>query len=334
MIAIITAVNLSAIDLNLLLVLSVVLEERSATRAAERLHVTQSAVSNALARLRELLGDPLVVRNARGLTPTPRAQELAPLLAAAVAQLQRVVDGAAPFDAQTCTRTFSLACADGQQLTDLPPIARALEHAMPLAKLRVVSIDALIANDGLASGDVDVAIAPQLAHPGLSWIALYADDPVALVRRAHPIRGKSLTKAAFAATPQVDLHVALGRPGVGNAMAEKLFRDAGLTREVVLSVPSFAAAAMAVATTDWLVCMPRRVARALAASLDLRLLELPLPRVALELGLVWHVRTDADPASRAFRELLVRTLRSPAQRLTPGSPARDRSTPARRRKRS
>lgn len=317
--------NLSTIDLNLLLVLSIVLEEGSATRAARRLHVTQSAVSNALARLRELLGDPLVVRSARGLVPTPRARELAPLLATAVAQLQAVVDGTAAFDPATCTRTFSLACADGQQLADLPLIARALRGEMPRAKLRVVSIDTLLATDGLATGEVDASISPTLAHAGLLNTPLYEEDAVGVLRRGHPFRGKTLTREAFSRIPHVDLHIAMGRPGVGNVRAERAFRAAQVERIVAMSVPSFAAAAMVVASTDDLVCMPRRVATLLAEQLPLRLVELPLPPLALEMSLVWHARTDRDPAAQHFRALVVRVLR-PATRRTPSGRAHPRRT--------
>src|SRR5579864_2740913 len=103
-----TAMNLSTLDLNLLLVLHVVLEERSATRAAKRLHVTQSAVSNSIARLRMVLADPLVVRSGRGLVPTPRAEELAPLVAQAIAHLQLAVDRGAGFSPQASERCFTL----------------------------------------------------------------------------------------------------------------------------------------------------------------------------------------------------------------------------------
>src|SRR5581483_10445513 len=136
MIQIIMNVNLSAIDLNLFLVLHAVLEERSATRAAARLHVTQSAVSNALARLRQLLGDPLVVRHGRGLVPTPRAEQLAPLL-------RDVAD------------RFTMALADSHQATEASRIAQAFTRRLPQAKLRVVSADYLAATNGLSSGDID-----------------------------------------------------------------------------------------------------------------------------------------------------------------------------------
>src|SRR4029079_1458657 len=114
MMVIIMVVNLSSIDLNLFLVLHAVLEERSATRAARRLHVTQSAVSNALARLRQLLGDPLVVRNGRGLAPTLRAGELQPLLQEVAARLERAMDRRG-FVPEESTRTFTIALADNHQ---------------------------------------------------------------------------------------------------------------------------------------------------------------------------------------------------------------------------
>ncbi|HVK72506.1 MAG TPA: LysR family transcriptional regulator [Kofleriaceae bacterium] len=312
--------NLASIDLNLLLVLAVTLEERSATRAARRLHVTQSAVSNALARLRELLGDPLLVRSGRGLAPTARARELAPTLTAAIAGLQEVVDGGAAFDPAACTREVSLACADGQQLCDLPPIAAAFARTMPRAHLRVVSIDTLIATDGLATGEVDLAIAPHAAYPGLPSTPLYRDDGVGVLRRDHPYRGRRLTPRAFATIPQVALQVALGRTGLAGAAAEKSFRANGLSRAVALSVPSFAAAARVVAATDQLVCLPRRVATALAADLPLRIVELPMPSLTVELSLVWHARTQRDPAVAWVRDLVTRAL-------VAGGRGRERSRP-------
>src|SRR5215470_13331019 len=121
---IIMAVNLSSIDLNLFLVLHAVLEERSATRAAARLNVTQSAVSNALARLRRQLGDPLVVRHGRGIVPTPRAEELAPLLREATERLALAIDRRG-FIAAEATRTFTIALSDNYQACDAPRIARA-----------------------------------------------------------------------------------------------------------------------------------------------------------------------------------------------------------------
>src|SRR4029078_5648747 len=117
----ICTVNLSALALNLFLVLHAVLEERSATRAARRLNVTQSAVSNALARLREVLGDPLVVRSGRGLVTTPRALQMRPLLQEVASRLERAIDRRG-FVAEESTRTFTIGLADNNQACDVPPI--------------------------------------------------------------------------------------------------------------------------------------------------------------------------------------------------------------------
>lgn len=306
--SIITMVNLSSIDLNLLHVLSVVLEERSATRAARRLNVSQSAVSNALARLRDVLGDPLVVRSGQGLVPTPRALELAPVLTEAIERLQQVVDGGRDFDPLECERSFCLAAADGQQLSDLPAISSALEKAMPRARLHVVSIDTLIATDGLATGQVDLSIAPPQAHPGMPHSRLYVDDGVALLRREHPFRGRRLSARAFAEIPHVGLNIAMGRPGVGHAFAERAFAKAGLTRNIVLTVPGFVAAAMVVASTDYLTCLSRRAARTLASYLPVRVVELPPCELGSELHLVWHPRTQHDPAVAYLRKVIVEAL--------------------------
>src|SRR5215217_6757290 len=116
------SIQIGAIDLNLLLVLHTVLSERSVVRASERLHVTPSAISNSLARLRELLDDPLVTRQGRGIVPTPRAAELAPAVARALRELD-VALFATRFERATCTRTFTLAVADAGQLTYGPRIA-------------------------------------------------------------------------------------------------------------------------------------------------------------------------------------------------------------------
>jgi DNA-binding transcriptional LysR family regulator len=156
-------VSLASLDLNLLLVLDTVLSERSVARAAQRLHVTPSAISNGLARLRVALADPLVTRKGRGIVPTPRATELAPALARAMTELERVVTRDA-FDSATCTRTFTLALADAGQVAWLPSIVSSLSKSMPNTRLRVVGIDSLLALGDLGSAEVDLHRAEACAN--------------------------------------------------------------------------------------------------------------------------------------------------------------------------
>src|SRR3979409_1879963 len=136
-------VSIASIDLNLMFVLHTVLLERNVARAAARLHVTPPAVSNALARLRDVLGDPLVTRKGRGIVPTPRATEIAPAIARAIRELELALV-AAPFDAASCTRTFPPAVADVGQVVWVPRPATAMRRELPLAHLQVVGIDALV----------------------------------------------------------------------------------------------------------------------------------------------------------------------------------------------
>ncbi|WP_437949139.1 LysR substrate-binding domain-containing protein [Sorangium sp. So ce296] len=302
--------NLPALDLNLLLVLHAVLEERSAARAARRLHVTPSAVSNSLARLRAQLGDPLVVRSGRGLVATPRAQQMIPRLRAAFGELAGAIEGERAFDPKTTSRAFAIACSDLDQICSLPAIARAFAAEMPRAVLRVASVDHLEAAGGLAGGDIDAAIAP--AHPlppGHHAADLYEQDSVFVVRRGHPCARGPMTREVFNAMRHIDIHVALGRGGIGNRAAREQLAAHGLHREIAMTVPSFSAAAVAAANTDLIAGMPRRLAEALARLAPLAIVEPPMPGFSLRLQLVWHERTHEDAGARCFRELVISALR-------------------------
>jgi DNA-binding transcriptional LysR family regulator len=176
-------VNLAAVDLNLLVVLDAVLAERSATKAAATLHVTQSAVSNALRRLRSMFDDALVIRTAYGFVPTPRAQALAPSLRALLADTEKLLSSADDSHSQR-PRSFMLACTDAIGVSLVPGLLRALGRQLPLARLRVVTIEHELSNQGLAGGEVDllIGIPPYL--------------PAGCGRRTHLRRAYGLRRAA------------------------------------------------------------------------------------------------------------------------------------------
>ncbi len=159
--------NLSAIDLNLLWLLHAVLTERSVTAAAKKLSVTAPAVSNGLARLRGVLGDPLFVRSGRGLVPTPRALELEPVLAQTFAHLQRSLEGGVRFSPRTCERKFTIALSDADQIAFLPRLSAEFSKRLPRARLRVVSLDTLVSTGGLAGELVDLTIGPMEKAEGV-----------------------------------------------------------------------------------------------------------------------------------------------------------------------
>jgi DNA-binding transcriptional LysR family regulator len=299
--------NLSSFDLNRLYALHVVFEERSVTRAAARLHVTPPAVSNTLAVLREALGDPLVVRSGRGLVLTPRALELAPALAEAVAAAQRVVERPLSFAPETTTRTFSLACSDAEQISGVPLVAAAVARRMPRASLRILSVDELHASGGLASGAADAAIGPFLG-PGHPARDLYQEEGVLVVRRDHPrVRG-IVTKELFNELRHIDILLALGQGGAGHRVVEEFFASQGLRRDIAVSVPSFTAAATIASQTDWMTGMPRRLAQRFVSQMGLQMAEMPIPTLSFRIQLHWHERTEADEGARFFRALVLEAL--------------------------
>jgi DNA-binding transcriptional LysR family regulator len=296
-------VSLSSIDLNLLVVLDVVLSERSVARAARRLHVTPSAVSNALARLRAALGDPLVTRSGRGIVPTPRAADLGPALARALRDLEQAVHGTA-FDSATTTRTFTLAVADSGQVVRLPWLAALMAEQMPRARLRVVGIDSLVSLGGLAGSEVDVAIGPGEKAPGVHLEPLFEERTVLVARRGHPDVAARLSRAALATLRHVAVQMAPGR-GLRDRAAVAYAR-AGIPREVTVIVPTFTAAAAVASATDLVATLPASLLDVFGARLGLRRVLAPVPLHGVAMKLCWHDRTHADPAMVAFRDLVRR----------------------------
>jgi DNA-binding transcriptional LysR family regulator len=308
-------VNLASIDLNRLLVLHAVLSERSVTRAAAVLHVTPSAVSNALARLRATFDDPLLVKSGRGLVLTPRATHLAPQLAEAVAAMARVVEDQSSFESARTTRTFTLACSDAEQISEVPRIAAAFARKLPHARLRVMSVDQLQAKGGLAAGEVDVAIGP--AHtplPNVHSSDLYEEEGVLVVRKGHPQIRRRMSKEQFNTMRHIDILLALAGPGIGHRIVEEFLARHGLHRDIAISVASFAAAAAIAAQTDWVAGMPRRMAAVFLRQMPLTSIAMPVPAVKFRIQLLWHERTHQDAGARFFRALIMAAVQSPRPR--------------------
>lgn len=293
--------NIESVDLNLLLVLHVVLEERNATRAAKRLHVTQSAVSNSLGRLRELFGDPLLVRNARGLTPTPRALALKPLLGTMMRGATDVLSKDVAFDPATSSHEHALACADYYSAVILPPLMALLRARSPRARLRLVTLDQLLASDGLANDiDLHIGMAPKLAS-GCTAQALFDDRFVCLASGPKSGRGSSkLSLDRYLASQ----HLRVSVLGSSSDPIDALLAERGLSRNIVLTVPYFSVVPLVVQQTGLLATLSRRLAEVYAKLLPLRLLEPPLGVAQRAVKMTWHKRNERDPAARFFRALV------------------------------
>jgi DNA-binding transcriptional LysR family regulator len=293
-------VNIAQLDLNLLRVLHAVLAEKSATAAAKRLHVTQSAISNALGRLREALGDPLVVRSARGLTPTPRARELEPVLAKIMGALVELSGSGAEFDPATTTREFTIACADYCTAVLGPSLVELMTAKAPLSKLSFVPLEQLVTTEGLAS-DIDLHLGmPSRVPAGCASSTLFEDRFVCLVdRRRRPASGR-LSLKAYLGAQHVRVRV-LGamRDAIDVALAER-----GLARNIALTVPHFSVVPLMVERAGYVATLSEQLARTQCSHHAVAMCEPPIALGKRSTRMIWHARTDADAGARFLRELV------------------------------
>jgi DNA-binding transcriptional LysR family regulator len=292
--------SIEAIDLNLVLVLHHVLVEGSVARAAERLHVTPSAVSNSLARLREIAGDPLLVRDGRRLVATPRARELAPQIATAVEHLRAILEAKQDFRADECARSFTLASAD--HIGILPNVVERFARVLPRASLRVVTLDHAVSSDGLASGDVDVLLGlPPNPPREIRSEPAYTDRLVCALWRNRAPGGHRLTLKRFLEARHVEVALQ-GKQAID--YVDTVLSRLGHRRSIALSVPQFALAASCVIGTPYITMLPESMAKRLASSLPIAVYKPPFELPAITILQLWHVRTDTDPGVTLFRDII------------------------------
>ncbi len=291
---------LAALDLNLVRALDVLLEERHVTRAAARLGVTQSAASHALARLRDELGDPLLVRGVGGgLSLTERAARLAPVVRAALAQLAAAWREPV-FEPASSQRTFHVGAGDFAELVLLPPLVRRIATAAPGVNLFFRAV-----TDGgpeLAAGKLDAYLAPaREPSAGLYQRHLFDESFVVMMRAGHPAASSKLTLERFCALD----HLLVAPRGTPGGYVDEALAQLGLSRRVALSVPHFLIAPHVVASTDLVMTVAWRIAAAFRKSHALVVREPPLTLPTFPIHLVWHERTHAEPAHRWLREQVI-----------------------------
>lgn len=291
---------LARLDLNLVRALDALLTERHVTRAAARLSLTQSAASRALARLREELGDPILVRGPSGaLLPTARAEQLAPVVRRALEELAAAWRGET-FEAKTSQRRFTVSGADYAELVLLPGLAARLAELAPGVTLGFVPMPNDLAG-ALASGEVDAILVPgALGGGGLYQRHLFDESFVVAMRAGHPAASGKLTLDRFCALSHL-LIAPRGNPGgaVDNALAAM-----GRRRHVAVSVPHFLVAPHVIAASDLVITMAMRMVAVFSTMFELVTRAPPLPVPGFSIHLQWHERTHADAGHRWFREQL------------------------------
>lgn len=292
--------SLRRLDLNLLPVLAALLETRSVTRASARLHMSQPAVSHALARLRRALPDPLFVRGTRGLEPTAWCLALAPTLRHLMGELAEALIPPAAWDPATAQRSFTLATTDYLALLLLPSLLEDVRQHAPGVDLalRLVSQDVPEVH-GLDDGSVDLAlILRPPERVGLRMQRLFHDRFVCLARRDHPLIGRRLTLERYLELS----HLLISPQGHGPGFVDIALAQRGLSRRVALRMPYFIVAAPILARTDLLLTLPERVAREVAEHYPLQKLAPPLELPSFAMHQIWHERNHHNPAHRWLRE--------------------------------
>jgi DNA-binding transcriptional LysR family regulator len=283
-------------DLNLLVTLDVLLAEGSVARAAQRLRLSPSAMSRALARLRETTGDPLLVRAGRGLVPTPRALELRERVG------QLVVDGAAvlrPVEAlnlKRLVRTFTLRASEGFAETFGAVLIASVGEQAPSVQLRFMqkpNKDSAPLRDGTV--DLEIGVVGKATSPELRAQPLFRDRFIGVVRKRHPLSRGEVTPARYAAGK----HILVSRRGLDRGPIDDALSSLGLEREIVTIVGGFSTALALAKATDLIASVPERGTGSLREGMH----SFPLPVVAPEVtvAMLWHPRLDADPAHRWLR---------------------------------
>ena len=293
-------IDIRKLDFALLQVFVELVRRRKATDVAAQLGITQSTVSHALGRLRDLFGDPLFIRRPNGLDPTARALELEPAARALLEAAGRLLGPSGPFDATTASGMVRIGASDYNCSLFVPDLVARMRTQAPGLVVSVRPLVRRAAAEALAAGDLDLAIGFFWGRaPGLVVETLYEETYAAVMRRGHPaLANRSLTLPAFI---EAD-HVLVSYDGDVRGIVDQMLASMGRSRRVTATVPFFFSALAIVARTDQIVTVPRRLAEAHAARFDLAVVDPPLRIRPFRIGQAWHERSGASPVRQWVTE--------------------------------
>ncbi len=287
-------------DLNLLITLDVLLAEGSVARAAQRLRLSSSAMSRALARLRETTGDPLLVRAGRGLVPTPRALELRDRVSVLVQEAAAVLRPAEQLDLRQLVRTFTLRTSDGFVENFGPQLIARLNHEAPHVRLNFINKlnkDSALLRNG--SVDLETGVVGEETSPEIRTRTLFRDRFIGIVRMGHPLSQGAITPARYAS----EKHVLVSRRGHNKGVMDEALNLLGLEREIITVVSGFSVALALARASDLVASVPERHVGNLCDGM----FRFPIPFTTPEIvvSMLWHPRMDADPAHHWLRKCIL-----------------------------
>lgn len=300
-------IQLANFNLNLLLALDGLLAERSVTAAAKRVCVTPSAMSHSLAELRELLGDPLLVRSGRAMALTPRAEALVGPLHKLLVDTERLLGSGTTFDPARAERNFVIAAPDFLATLFLPPLLEAAAREAPGVSIEIVPSTRRGNAWLLETGEIDLALGAIVdASPGIRRADLCTEGFVCAVRESHPTISGALDLETYVETPH--LLITLG-DDAGPTWIDQALAKLGKKRHVAARVRYFLAAPLIVARTDLLLTGPSMLIRYFAELVPLQVLAPPFDLPTYPEEAYWHERFEEDPAHAWLRRLVKETAR-------------------------
>lgn len=300
-------INLSRVDLNLLVVLEAIVAEGGVGRAALRLNLTQPAVSHALGRLRLLFEDPLFVRQGRNLVPTAATKQLIEPLRQSLQALGGLIERREGFDPARSETTFTVAMRDPMEILILPNLMRRYAREAPKIDLRTVQVRRRNVEAGLADGTLDAVLDVSLPlSERVHRHRIGSDKFVVVARKTHPRMRPGFTLSTY--LEQQHVMVTSRRRGPGAEDIE--LGQHGLRRHVSLRCRNYVAAFRVVAETNLVLTMPERYAALVAAGAPIRTFKMPVRMPTLDLYLYWHDHVHDDPANRWLRTQLIEALGS------------------------
>ena len=289
------------VDLNLLSVFQEVYRERQISGAARRLGLSQSAVSNALARLRRLFGDELFVRTGQGMQPTPFAEGLAEPVGSALAQVTLALNRRGGFDPLTSRRRFTLAMTDVGELHFMPPLIERCRLAAPHLQLSSVRAGSIALKEEMESGRVDLAIGPfEDISEALYQRLLFRQPYVTMMRRGHPLTQGKVDLARFAEAE----HLLVDSRESPYDRINQLLEKAGVGGSTRFRVPHFTAVPYIVGSSDLVVTVPQKLAERAGPPFGLAWITPPLVLPPLQTNMFWHRRFNQDPGNQWLRTLV------------------------------
>lgn len=301
-----TAAQTGKADLNLLLLFHAVYVERSVSKAADRLGLTQSGVSHALAKLRGLFNDDLFVRAGGVMLPTPRAEQLVGPVGELIDTLENRILPAASFDPLKTQRTFSVAMSDLAEIVGLPPLIAALKRRAPSCSIRTVRLPNSAIEDALEAGSIELALG-NVYEPqrNIFQQTLYLHDYSVLAWKKHPRVGAKLSLAQY----KQEGHL-VAQTGSDDHLRSTGLAPNGVSRRVEVTVGGLLSIPWLLADTELLATVPTHLARIACGKFPLRLYPLPLKVPTYAIKTYWHPRSNNDAGHRWFREMAYEIMHS------------------------